>query len=68
VFFTKYHLGDNNKGDVIGETCSMYELDEMDKRILVFKPKGKRFLGICRCRWKNVVKIRLIKIMCEDVQ
>jgi hypothetical protein len=45
----------------------MYELDEMDKIILVFKPKGKRLLGICRCRWKNVVKMRLINIMYKDV-
>lgn len=37
------------------------------KKTLVFKPEGKRPLGILRCKQEDIIKMRLREIDLEDV-
>jgi hypothetical protein len=48
---TKYHRGNQMKGDKMGRACSKHGRDE---KCRVGKPKGKRPLGRPRQRWENI--------------
>jgi len=41
--------------------------EQMQYRVLVWKPEGKRSLGRRRCRWESNVKMDFKEMACMDV-
>ena len=59
VFLTQYYAGDKIEENEMGGACSTYGDGRGVRRILVWKPEGKRPLGRPRRRWNYNIKMAL---------